>query len=55
MTFIIGRGLSELQILKKLKWPYLLNRMEYCHEILHAYWYEQDVAQGIVKCYLSLV
>ena len=24
MTFIIGRGFAELQILKKWKWPYLL-------------------------------
>ena len=24
MTFIIGRGFSERQILKKWKWPYLL-------------------------------
>ena len=24
MTFIIGRGFAESQILKKWKWPYLL-------------------------------
>ena len=29
MTFIIGRGFAELQILEKWKWPYLLNRVEY--------------------------
>ena len=33
MTFIIGRGFVELQILKKWKWPYLLNRVENCDEI----------------------
>ena len=25
MTFFTGRGFAELQILKKWKWPYLLN------------------------------
>ena len=29
MTFIIGRGFVERQILKKWKWPYLLNWVEY--------------------------
>ena len=29
MTFIIGRGYAERQILKKWKWPYLLNWVEY--------------------------
>ena len=29
MTFIIGRGFAERQILKKWKWPYLLNSVEY--------------------------
>ena len=56
MTFIIGRGFVELQILKKKwKWLYLLNQVEYYDEVLHAHWYWQDIAQGIVKCYLSLV
>ena len=31
MTFFIGRGFAELQILKKWKWPYLCE--EYCDEI----------------------
>ena len=39
MTFIIGRGFAELQILKKWKWPYLLNWVEYCDEILHTHWH----------------
>ena len=30
MTFLIGRGFAERQILKKWKWPYLLN---YCVNI----------------------
>ena len=34
MTFIIGRDFAELQILKTRKWPYLLNRVEYCTLIL---------------------
>ena len=29
MTFIIGRGFAERQSLKKWKWPYLLNGVEY--------------------------
>ena len=51
MTFKIGRGCAELQILKKWKWP---NRVDYCDEILHTHWYWQDVAQEIVKCHLGL-
>ena len=39
MTFNIGRGCAELQILKKWKWPYLLS-----------YWRELD--RGIAKCHL---
>ena len=34
MIFFIGRGFAELQILKKRKWSYLLNWVEYCDEIL---------------------
>ena len=29
---MISRGFAELQILKKWKWPYLLNRVEYYDE-----------------------
>ena len=55
MAFITDRGFAKLQILKKGKWPYLLSRLEYCDEILHAHWYWQDVSQGLVNCHLSLV
>ena len=51
MTFNIGRGYAQLQILKKWKWP---NRVDYCDETLHTHWYWQDVAQEIVKCHLGL-
>ena len=34
MTFIIGRGCAERQILKKWKWPYLLNWVEYFDKLL---------------------
>ena len=51
MTFGIGRGCVELQILKKWKWP---NWVDYCDETLHTHWYWQDVAQEIVKCHLGL-
>ena len=33
MSFFFGRGFAELQILKKWKWPYLLNWVEYCDKI----------------------
>ena len=39
MWFFIGRGFAELQIPKKWKWPYLLNWVEYCDEILYTHWY----------------
>ena len=55
MTFIIGRGFAEHQILKKWKWPYLLNRVEYFHRLLHKQWYWQDLAQEIAKCHFSSV
>ena len=55
MTFFIGRGFAELQILKKWKWPYLLNWVEYCDDILHTHWYWHDVAHEIFKWHLGLV
>ena len=51
MTFNIGRGCAELQILKNWKWP---NWVDFCDETLHTHWYWQDVAQEIVKCHLGL-
>ena len=48
MTFIIGRGFAERQILKKWKCPYLLNWVEYFNKLLHKHWYWQDLAQEIV-------
>ena len=38
MSFFIGLGFAELQILKKCKWPYLL-KVEYRDAILHTHWY----------------
>ena len=55
MTFFIGRGFAELQILKKWKWPYLLNWVEYYDEILHTHWYWQHLAQEIAKWHFLLV
>ena len=49
MTFIIGRGFAECQILKKWKWPYLLNWVEYFDKLLRKHWYWQDVAQEIAN------
>ena len=39
MSFFIGQGFVELQILKKWKRSYLLNWVENCDEILQTYWY----------------
>ena len=47
MTFIVGRGFAERQILKKWKWPYLLNWVECFDKLLHKHWYWQDLAQEI--------
>ena len=55
MTFIIGRGFAERQILKKWKWPYLLSWVEYCDESLHTHCFWYDVAHEIVKWHLRLV
>ena len=55
MTFIIGRGFAERQILKKWKWPYLLNWVEYFDRLLPKHWYYQDLAQEIVNCHFSSV
>ena len=49
MTFIIGRGYAECQILKKWKWPYLLNWVEYFDKLLRKHWYWQDLAQEIAN------
>ena len=47
MTFIIVRGFAERQILKKWKWHYLLNWVEYFDKLLHKHWYWQDLTQEI--------
>ena len=49
MTFINGRGFAECQILKKWKWLYLLNWMEYFDKLLRKRWYWQDLAQEIAN------
>ena len=54
MTFGIGRGFAEVQILKTVKFL-LLNRLEYFDKILQTHWYWQDLAQGIGKWHLSSV
>ena len=55
MTFIIGRGFAERQILKKWKWPYLLNWVEYSDKLLRKHWYWQDLAQEIAKWHFSSI
>ena len=53
MTFGIGRGFAEVQILKTVKFN--LNGLEYFDKILQTHWYWQDLAQGIAKWHLSSV
>ena len=55
MTFIIGRGFAERQILKRWKWPYLLNWVEYFDKLLRKHWYSQNLAQEIAKWHFSSV
>ena len=65
MTFIIGRGFTERQIMKKWKWHYLLNWVEYFDNLLrkHLYWYDLALrttfiliwSQKIAKWHFSLV
>ena len=43
-NFIIGWGFVECQILKKWKWPYLLNWVEYFDKLLRKHWYWQEIA-----------
>ena len=52
---LIGRGFAECQILKKWKWPDLLNWVEYFYKLLRKHWYWQDLAQEIAKWHFSLV
>ena len=54
MTFGIGRGFAEVQILKNSE-IHLLNRLEYFDKVLQTYWYWQDLAQGIAEWHLSSV
>ena len=49
MTFIIGRDFAECQILKKWKWPYLLNWVEYFDKLLRKHWYWQYLAKEIAN------
>ena len=49
MTFIIGWGFAERQILKKWKWPYLFNCMEYFDKLLREHWYWQELTKEIAN------
>ena len=49
MTFIIGRGFADCQVLKKWKWSYLLNWLEYFDKLLRKHRYWQDLAQEIAN------
>ena len=49
MTFGLGRGFAERQILKKWNWPYLLKLLVYFDKILHIFYYWHDLDRGIAK------
>ena len=55
MTFIIERGFAECNILKRWKWPYLWNWVEYFDKLLRKHWYWQDLAQEIANWYFLSV
>ena len=52
MPFVIDRGFADVQIMKTLNWPYLLNRMEYFDESSNTYLYWHDLALEISNKYL---
>ena len=51
MTFIVGRGFTECQILKKWNRPYFMNWMEYFDKLLRKHWYWQDLAEEMANWY----
>ena len=53
MTFINGRGFAECQILKKWKWPYLLNWVEYVDNV-HFLWDRANAKQFAITYVISL-
>ena len=55
MTFIVGQSFAEHQFLKKWKWAYLLNWVEYFDRRLRKHWNYQDLAQEIVKFHYSSI
>ena len=68
MSFGIGRGVAEVQILKKKKqqqkkkkkkrtwnWSYLLKLLEYFDKIMHKHCYWRELDRGIASCHLSSV
>ena len=55
MSFIIGRGFAERQILKKWELPYILNWVEYFDKLLRKHCYWQDLAQEIANWHVLSV
>ena len=54
ITFGIGRGFAEVQILKK-KWKLTIKTLEYFDKILQTIWCWKDLAQGTAKWHLSSI
>ena len=55
LTRSSSRNCNMTFIMKKWKWPYLLNWVEYFDKLLRKHWYWQDLAQEIAKWHFSLV
>ena len=57
MSFGIGRGVAEVQILKKKQWnwPYTLKLFEYFDKIMHKHCCWRELDRGIAKCHLFLM
>ena len=69
MSFGIGRGVAEVQILKtnnkkkkkkkkkkkQWNWPYLLKLFEQFDKIMHKHCYWRELDRGIAKCHLFLM
>ena len=56
MTFGIGRGVAEVQMLKNSETgPISWNFFEYFDKIMHKHCYWRELDRGIAKCHLSSV
>ena len=55
MSFGIGRGIVQFQILKNSETGPISERFEYFDKIMHKHCYRRELDRGIAKCHLSSV